>query len=99
MSGISKRTIFVDVHSKNGDAFHKFWDWARVLTGLGNMAEPFQVGMKYPHCTCLSTEYDPEDEMVRVDDIEYHESEPRLLCGAGEEMALHGGVLMTRVGR
>lgn len=109
MSGIKKRTIFVDVHEKDSynttdsmttkETFHKFWDWALVQTGIGPMAEPFQVGMKYPHNTCLSTEYDPEDEMARVDEIVVSEREPRLLGGSGGDRALVGGTLMTRVGR
>lgn len=99
MSGIKRRTIFVDVHSKNGDKFHKFWDWALVTTGIGSMAEPFQAGMKYPIQTCLAQEYDPEDQMVRVDNITYANPEPRLLGGSGEDPPLNGGVLMTRVGR
>ena len=63
------------------------------------MAEPFQVGMKYPHNTCLAQDYDPEDEMARIDKIAYHEPEPRLLGGSGEARSLNGGVLMTRDGR
>jgi|GEM_PF-6489991 len=99
MSCIKRRTIFVYVDEKNGDKFYKFWDWARVTTGLGTMAEPFQVGQKYPHNTCLAQEYDPEDEMVRIDNIEIAEPEPRLLGGLGEDPPLNGGTLMTRVGR
>jgi hypothetical protein len=99
MSGIKKRRIFVDVHSKNGDNFHKFWDWAMVVTEIGSMAEPFQVGQKYPICTTLAQDYDPEDEMVRVDEIEFSEPDHSLLGGSGTEEPLVGGVLMTRDGR
>ena len=109
MSGIKKRTIFVDVHNKDvystadsmttRESFHKFWDWALVQTEIGPMAEPFQVGLKYPHQTCLAQDYDPEDEMARVDEIKVSENDPSLLGGSGEDRALIGGILMTRVGR
>lgn len=102
MSGIMRRTIFIDVISKNGDKFHKFWDWARVTTGIGNMAEPFHPGQKYPYLQGTTTsiqDYDPEDMMGRIDNIEYHESEPRMLGGAGDDPPCCGGVLMTKDGR
>ena len=99
MSGILRRTIFIDVNRKNGTTYHKFWDWAIVTTGIGSMAEPFQAGQKYPHCTNLAQDYDPEDQMVRVDEIIYADPEPRLLGGSGEDPPINGGVLMTRDGR
>lgn len=102
MSGIKRRTVFVDVHRKNGDVFHKFWDWALVTTGIGTMAEPFHAGQKYSYLqdtNALSQDYDPEDMMGRIDNIEYHEPEPRMLGGSGNDPPCSGGVLMTKEGR
>lgn len=98
MSGILKRTIFIDPHKKNGSTYHKFWDWAMVVTGIGAMAEPFQAGQKYPIQTNLAQDYDPEDEMARVDEIIFAEHNQKLLSGQDNPPHM-GGTLMTRVGR
>lgn len=90
---IQKRTVFYD----NTGGIARFWDWALVTTTIGSMAEPFVVNDR--HAMEKSIEYDPTDEIVRVDEIRAHTIDSQQLELSGGQHHLHGGVLVPRVGR
>ena len=92
---ILKRTAFVEVVG----GVHRFADFARVITPLGTMVEPFIPFQKTSNNGSIQ-EYDATEEMCRVDDIEQIDSD-RLpsLMGDGGSPALHGGNQLSRTGR
>jgi len=92
---ILKRTVFVEV----AGGVHRFADFARVVTPLGTMVEPFMPGEKVSNNTGIQ-EYDATDEMCRIDNIEQVDSDklPSML-GDGLQPPLHGGLQLSRTGR
>ena len=95
---ILKRTVFVERDSASGGV-HRFADFARVITPLGQMVEPFIAGQKLSVDTPIR-EYDATDEMCRIDGIEQIDSDklPSQL-GDGLQPPLHGGLQLSRTGR
>lgn len=96
--GILRRTIFFDNSNKKGEKYHRLWDWAIVTTTLGTMMEPFNL-LKYPHQTCLAQNWDPEDEMARVDHVEFQPYDPTILSNGETAIPTMGGIMMPRDGR
>jgi hypothetical protein len=92
---ILKRTAFVEVVG----GVHRFADFARVITPLGTMIEPFIPGQKVGNNDSMQ-EYDATNEMCRIDDIEQVDSD-RLpsMMGDGGSPSLHGGNQLSRTGR
>jgi hypothetical protein len=92
---ILKRTVFVEV----AGGVHRFADFARVITPLGQMVEPFIPGQKVSNNTPIQ-EYSNTDEMCRIDEIEQIDSDklPSQL-GDGFQPPLHGGLQLSRTGR
>jgi len=91
---ILNRTIFYD----NTRGLAMFWDWALVTTTLGVMAEPFVVGQKLTANNPLE-DFDPEDEINRIDSIRAMPLHKEQLVLSGGDDHLHGGPTVTRVGR
>lgn len=97
MSGIAKRTLFVDDRA----GYLKWWDWARVITAIGTMAEPRVFGMQRPFDggAVAASKIDPSDDIFRVDDIEHADiGKEMFLLADDRTIALHGGRLWPRVG-
>ena len=92
---ILKRTAFVEVSG----GVQRFADFARVITPLGTMVEPFLAGQKVGNNDSIQ-QYDATDEMCRIDDIEQIDSDklPSQM-GDGGSPALHGGNQLSRTGR
>jgi len=91
---IQARSVFFD----NTNNIVRFWDWAIVTTTLGTMAEPFVVNER----TQLNTptiEFDPTDEMVRIDNIRAMPVGQSYNVLSGDDMPMHGGEQMPRDGR
>ena len=95
---ILKRTVFVERDSASGGVY-RFADFARVVTPLGQMVEPFIAGQKVSNNAGI-LEYDAKDEMCRIDEIEQIDSDklPSQL-GDGLQPPLHGGLQLSRTGR
>ena len=97
MSGIARRTIFVD----DSAGALKFWDWAQVNTAVGTMAEPRVFGMQRPFdgVAVAASKLEPTDDIYRVDEIRRASigKEKFLLCD-DTTIAIHGGQLWPRVG-
>ena len=95
MAVIQRRIVFVD-NSVSGVI--RFSDWAAVKTPIGYMVEPgFIVNNRHPIGIDM-TDFDPTDEMNRIDDIQFIDmlQEKTVLSGG---TALHGGPCMPRVGK
>lgn len=94
MATILKRTVFYD----DTGGVVRFRDFAIVTTTLGKMIEPFVVNNRTP-LGADRLEFDPEDEMVRIDAIERIDAgrERRLMSDSSP--ALHGFITTPRVGR
>lgn len=90
---IVKREVFYD----NSGGYARFWDFALVQTSLGAMVEPFVPGSPKPPDSDVEN-FDPTDEIARIDSISAkpRDIEKRFLFG--EEQSLHGGDLRPRVG-
>lgn len=95
---ILSRTVFVEKGAGAGTV-HRFAEFARVITPLGHMVEPFVVGAKYTPATPIQ-QHDDTDEMCRIDEIVYVDLDrlPTML-GDGASPAFHGGNQMPRTGR
>ena len=95
---ILSRTVFVEKVSGSGTV-HRFAEFARVITPLWHMVEPFIVGTKFTPETPIQ-EHDDTDEMSRIDSIEYVDLDklPTML-GDGASPAFHGGNQLPRTGR
>lgn len=66
MSGIISRTAY---YEKGADGAMKFHDYSTVLTGIGVMVELAQpLNLRKSAFTAMR-EYDPTDQMVRVDEL------------------------------
>ena len=67
---ILRRTVLMEVDRKNGNVYYRPMDWARVVTTLGTMAEPFfweRIGREMG----TTTQIDHEGELNMVNDIEF----------------------------
>ena len=74
----------------------RFQDWAIVVTSLGNMVEPFHLGIRNSPNVAAGNEFrdhDPEDEINRVDGLQNIDQDQLqvMLSGGQEEPLLHGG--------
>jgi hypothetical protein len=98
MSGIARRTIFVDLKSPLGILWH---DWASVTTGIGTMVEPrCMYGLRATGggVSATGTAMNPTDDIFRVDAIEYLPIGVEKIKLSDDSIALHGGQLWQRVG-
>ena len=92
---ILKRTVYYD-NSRN---IAMFWDWAKVTTTLGVMAEPFIVGAKRTANEPL-VDFEPEDEINRIDEIRAMPiGREQLILSSSAVDHLHGGSTVPRNGR
>ena len=92
---ILNRTVYYD----NSRGLAMFWDWAKVTTTLGVMAEPFIVNAKFTAQTPL-VDFDPDDEINRVDEIRALPIDrEQLILSSSAVDHLHGGPTVTRIGR
>jgi len=91
---ITNRTVYFDV--TNGVA--RFWDWATVTTTIGSMSEPFIVNARTSTGT-PKIEFDPTDEISRIDNITGRDIDKSLLVLSGGDYQLTGGYLIPRDGR
>ena len=91
---ILKRTVFYD----NTGGVVRFWDWAEVLTTIGTMVEPFRVDARRSTQTA-TIQFDPTDEMCRIDEIRALDIDRSKLYLSGGEYALHNGCQIPRDGR
>jgi hypothetical protein len=97
MSGILRRTIFVD----DSNGYVVFHDWAKVTTGLGTMVEPRCVFAQRPFggVSVNASKVDPTDDINRVDALERIAiGEEKSFLADETVLALHGGALWQRVG-
>ena len=78
-----------------------FWDWAKVTTTLGVMAEPFIAGAKFTANTNTNTnDFDPDDDINRIDEIRALPiDKEQLILSSSAVDHLHGGPVFTRTGR
>jgi hypothetical protein len=97
MSGILKRTVFID----DSNGYVVFHDWSKVSTGIGTMVEPRCVMAQRPFdgVAVGAAKINPTDDISRVDALE------RIAIGKEKSfladetvLALHGGGLWQRVG-
>lgn len=91
---IQKRTVFYD----NTGGVARFWDWALVTTTLGTMAEPFLPNARHQQHADFG-QFDPTDEIARIDDIRSSSIDTSLLMLSGGDHALNGGAQLPRDGR
>lgn len=91
---ITNRTVYYDVT----DGIKRFWDWASVTTTIGSMVEPFVVNARVSKETPI-IEFDPTDEIARIDEIKGRTIDKSLLVLSGGDYQLHGGYMMPRDGR
>ncbi len=92
---ILNRTVYYD--TSRGKIM--FWDWAKVTTTLGVMAEPFVAGAKHVANTPL-IDFDPDDEINRIDEIRAMPLDrEQLILSSSAVDHLHGGPTVTRIGR
>lgn len=90
---IKKREVFYD----DTGGYVRFWDWALVTTTLGAMAEPFLPNDR--HLPGKFSQFDPTDEIARIDDIRASSIDTHLQALSGGVHALNGGTLHPRDGR
>jgi hypothetical protein len=90
MSSILKREVFFD----NTGGIARFWDWALTTTTLGSMAEPFNVNDRFKGDGV--SEYDPTDDMTRIDEIRASSVDTQAKVLSGGDHALIGGPLNPR---
>ena len=104
MSGIKKRTIFVEVQEpdRGKPRYHRPADWAKVDTDIGSMAEPFLWAQRYEFGTAgaCTRAIDFEDDMARVDEILFVPSaDVKNELSSFSDKALTGGFMHPRSGR
>jgi len=101
---ILRRTVYYDI--SRGKAM--FWDWAKVTTTLGVMAEPFIVGAKFTantnalvhNPTTEENNFDPDDEINRIDEIRALPiDKEQLILSSSAVDHLMGGTTSPRDGR
>jgi hypothetical protein len=88
--GILKREVFYD----NTGGVVRFWDWAQTTTTLGAMAEPFNPNDRFKMDGV--SEFDPTDDMTRIDDIRASPIDIQPIQLSGGVHALIGGPLNPR---
>lgn len=88
---ILNRTVFADV---KGGIF-MFWDWAKVTTTLGTMAEPFVPGSRWDVNQDFE-EFDPDDEINRIDELRIASLDKEQLILSGGDQHLMGGATVPR---
>lgn len=96
---ISQRTVFYgDV---NGTGLKRFIDWALVKTTLGMMIEPYVANNRLAmNGSANTTDYDPSDMMARIDSVEMVDlNKYNTMLSFGEPRPLHGGDVLTHVGK
>ena len=92
---ILKRTCYYD--NSRGRAM--FWDWAKVTTPLGVMAEPYIAGLKFSH-NLPTVDFDPDDEINRIDEIRALPiDKEQLILSSSAVDHLMGGPTVTRLAR
>lgn len=91
---ILKRTVLYD----NTDGIVRFWDWALVTTTLGTMAEPFVANARHLLQQDFA-QFDPTDEIARIDDMRESSIDISLLALSGGDGVLNGGAQLPRDGR
>jgi hypothetical protein len=99
MSGILRRTVFYD----DSDGYVRPFDFNLVMTAVGACMEPnFAILPRTCFCqgkaadTLGKQEYDPTDEINRVDEIKpFSLDKQMLICGE----QVHGGTLLPKTGR
>lgn len=71
MSGIIRRTMLLEVDKrKTTDGTpHRPADWAKVITGIGSMNEPFQMPFARVSTSTPFNESGWQDMISRVDDV------------------------------
>ena len=89
-SGVLKRTIFYGVHQGT----IRFSDWANVVTSQGSCAEPYQANLRNSPGTPINVDFDPADQIVRIDEIEQIDLAKENLLWGG----CSGGKVRIRVG-
>jgi hypothetical protein len=94
MSGILKRTVFVD----GSDGYVRPHEFNLVMTGVGPCIEPtlgiFVRGLEPPGTT--DSTFDATDDIARVDEIKpFSLDKQGLILGHH----VHGGMLIPRTGR
>ncbi len=72
----------------------RFWDWALTTTTLGVMAEPFMPNDRLRGDGV--TEFDPTDEIARIDSIRAKSVDVQNQTLSGGADALNGGYQMPR---
>lgn len=90
---IQKRVCFYD----DAGGFIRFWDWALTTTTLGTMVEPFLPNDR--HQFGPFDEFDPTDEIARIDEMRAASVDKQLLLLSGGQHQLHGGYQLPRDGR
>jgi hypothetical protein len=90
---ILKREVYYD----DTGGLVRFWDWALATTTLGTMAEPFTPDSQYAFAP--QREYDPTDEIARIDSVRAAPIDKSLLLLSGGVTQLNGGTLCPRLGR
>lgn len=90
---IVKRTVLID---RTTDVI-RFNDWAYVDTTIGPMGEPFLPNARVSTCTPVS-EFDPTDEIARIDDIRALPVDLSFGYFSGGGQAI-GGYIMPRDGK
>lgn len=91
MAAIEKRTVFYD----NTGGVVRFWDWAVVVTALGNMAEPFMANSRMMPSGPI-VEFDPTDEFSRIDEIRAKPIDKEKFVLSGSTDATIGGYQFPR---
>lgn len=95
MAVIQRRIVFAD---KSVNGILRFSDWAAVKTPIGYMVEPGFVINNRRAAGEDITNFDPTDEMNRIDDIQIIDMlQEQLVLSGGQH--LHGGTHMPRVGK
>lgn len=95
MSGILKRDVLYE--KRNATSPYHFIGWSICTTGIGAMAEPFEIGDRHAPGNSYA-DFDFSDPMARVDELQnvpYGNSWKTL--SFGETMPIHFGDLSPRV--
>jgi hypothetical protein len=90
---IHRRMVLVE---QNPHGVMRFQDWAMVVTSLGNMVEPFQMGVRNSPTVTEGdefTDHDPEDEIRRIDGFMFIDQDALKvrLSGGEDDTPFHGG--------
>jgi len=101
MSGILRRTAFMERTGNNEKGYFRPFDWALCTTGLGTMVEPFIINQRYglgdATAGAITTGHDFEDEISMINEISFVDSDKQYQI-LGNEVVI-GGALIPRIGR